>query len=125
MGFGFHSHGRGIFLILYSHQNFRPKKRYNPFGSSIAFHDDSVQSHGSFAMLVALKVVPKAWDLASTEYEADWGYSFDHEGWSFSPPNTAITGFRRSHENNLYNLEARFLGKLGDFFTIYFVLMAI
>lgn len=52
------------------------------------------------------KVVPKAWDLASTEYEADWGYSFDHEGWSFSPPNTAITGFRRSHENNLYNLEA-------------------
>lgn len=32
------------------------------------------------------KVEPKAWDLSSTEQEADWGYSFDHEGWSFPQP---------------------------------------
>lgn len=52
------------------------------------------------------KVEPKAWDLSSTEQEADWGSSFDNEGWSFAPANTAITGFRRSHDNNLFNLEA-------------------
>ena len=72
------------------------------------------------------QVEPKAWDLSSTEQEANWGSSFDDEGWSFSPPNTAITGFYRSHDNNLFNLEARLFG-LGDIFflTFYFVLMAL
>lgn len=59
------------------------------------------------------QVEPKAWDLSSTEQEADWGSSFDNEGWSFAPANTAITGFRRSHDNNLFNLEARFFGIAG------------
>lgn len=106
-----------FFLIPYSHQNFHPKKRYNPM-CSIPWWYRSIPwivRHGAVA-----KVEPKAWDLSSTEQEADWGYSFDHEGWSFSPANTAITGFRRSHDNNLYNLEARFLGKVGWFFYIRF-----
>jgi len=51
------------------------------------------------------KVEPKAWDLSSTEQEADWGSSFDDWGWSYAPANTAIIGFRRSGDNNLFNLE--------------------
>lgn len=58
------------------------------------------------------QVVPRSWDLSSTEGEADWGASFDHPGWSHTPNTAVITGFRRSGDNNLFNLEA---AKIRDF----------
>ena len=57
-------------------------------------------------------MVPRSWDLSSTEEEADWGASFDHPGWSHTPNTAVITGFRRSGDNNLFNLEA---AKIRDF----------
>ena len=117
MGFGFHSHGRGFFLDTILPSKFSPQK--------------TIQSNVLHSMMIPFNPMDRSpWSggegrtkgLGPVEYGAGsrLGLQLRSRRLELSPANTAITGFRRSHDNNLYNLEARFLGKVGWFFYIRF-----